>query len=520
MVSYKEVGYFDVASNYKWLLHTWSLSVEWQFYILLPILILFIRKINVISIKKSLLVITIALLCFSLFISNKNPSLSYFFFLSRSWEMLLGGVISQLPTPVISIRQKKIFCWVSIVVLILCSILIDDSMVWPGLETIIPLTATSIILLMNTDNLILSNRVAQKIGLWSYSIYLYHWPLIVMSGIFFFESSMTIKISLLMLSILLGYISYTFVERKGGWLNIRLSRFFTLFISGFVLTSFSLFVFFSSGLPWRVSERVNEISSYSNDFFLPAEKCFVMSGDVSPECKFGPKKNDSDVDLVVIGDSHAYATLSSIIESNKNASIVFIAQSSCPAIPNIIRSSRPDCGKFMDNAFDAIKHKYTKANILVINRFSQYFYGENGSSISKDEFHFDNGCSDMECFFIAMAKAISTIGGDRHVFILEPIPDYPYDVIFVSARDAMINKTVELKEDIHRYKSRSKDINRQLITLSNKYKNITLLDPSAYLCDDRYCYASKNGFPLYRDSNHLNSRGSKLLVGLFKKIWD
>lgn len=223
-----------------------------------------------------------------------------------------------------------------------------------------------------------------------------------------------------------------------------------------------MIVFLLSGIPQRVNDNVTRISNYSNDFFFDAKECFVTDGSTSPECKFGPKKKNEDVDLVVIGDSHAYATLSAVIDSNKNASIVFIAQSSCPAIPKIIRRSRPQCGDFMDNEFKSIRDNYKKAKVLIVNRYSQYFYGESGSEELDSEFSFNDNSSGMKSFFMHLDKEINKLGDNRKVFILMPIPDYPYDVVLMSARKAMLGGEVNIKENINRYKERSDEINKNL----------------------------------------------------------
>lgn len=244
-----------------------------------------------------------------------------------------------------------------------------------------------------------------------------------------------------------------------------------------------------------------------------------MDGPSSPECKFGPDKSNADVDLVVIGDSHAYATLSAILDSNKNKSVVFIAESSCPAIPNIERVSRPQCGEFMKNAFKSAEEKYTNASILIVTRFSQYLHGENGDKKDKVEFLFDKKPAGLSEFSSNFSKAIESLENGRKIFILSPIPDYPYDVVFHMSRNAMFNDNPDVKIDIKNHKDRSDSINKMLSAIAEKNNNIQILNVDNYLCDNAYCYGSKNGQPTYRDSNHLSEGGNKILLPLFEKIW-
>ncbi|MEY1029088.1 acyltransferase family protein [Providencia stuartii] len=520
MIYYREAGYFDAASTYKWLLHTWSLSVEWQFYIVLPIILIFINKFFNKRFKLSLIVLFLLSFLLSLYLSSKNPSLSYFFFGSRAWEMIAGGLAYLYCRESISNKYKNKLIYFCLVVIVASSILITDAISWPGIFTLIPVFATMVIIIVNGDILALNNKLTQKVGLWSYSIYLYHWPVLVASGIFLEKRNTITNLLLVMISIFLGWVSYEVIENKKGVFFKFFSRPSVIFPAAIALTVVCFIILKSSGFPHHVHERVNLISSFSTDSNKSAKQCFVMNGPLSPECKFGPKKPDADVDLVIIGDSHAYATLSAVIDSNRDKSIVFIAESSCPAIPDIERIGRPDCGRFMKNAFESAKEKYTGASILVVTRFSQYLHGENGEAKDKVEFLFDNKTGGFSDFSTNLSKAIESLGSERKIFILSPVPDYPYDVIFYMSRKAMLNDDKDIRIDIKDHKLRSDRINKMLSEISKKNSNVKILNVDGYLCDESYCYGSKDGIPLYRDSNHLSETGNKILTPLFAEMWE
>ncbi|MEX3019848.1 acyltransferase family protein [Kluyvera sp. STS39-E] len=516
---YKESGYFDLSSDYKWLLHTWSLSVEWQFYIIFPLALVAIHKFSSKYCKLIILLFTILSFVFSLYLSKKNLSLSYFLFLSRCWEMLCGGCAFYFKDKFTNCKRKYVIVFLSLMAIISSSVLMDESTTWPGILTLIPVLAASAILMMNTKFILLENKVVQKIGSWSYSIYLYHWPLIVLVGVFYTVIDIEMRMALIFCSIFLGWVSYRCVEDKNSKVYVLVSKalYIIPFYIGVVIISVAFFLM--SGMPGRVNENVNYISSLSKDFYYKAEKCFVLDGANSPECKFGVSKDDEDVDLVVIGDSHAYATLSAVLASNENASVVFIAQSSCPAVPDIVRIGRPHCGSFMRNGFSAIKTKYKNAKVLIVNRFSQYIHGENGDKRIQPQFYFKDSDSNEADFFEHFTRGLLMLGPNKDVYILSPIPDYPYDVVFMSSRYAMVGSPILIKVDISTYRRRSEDIDASLKLMSSNNNKIHILYPSAYLCDNEYCYGSLNGVPIYRDSNHLTNTGNKVLVDLFKKIW-
>ena len=520
-IYYREAGYFDSGSIYKWLLHTWSLSVEWQFYLLLPIILIFINRFLKGKYNVFLSILLIISFVISIYITKTNTSLSYFFFGSRAWEMILGGLAytSKLSLFFKCQSFNKNLQYLFLLTLVISGVYIDDSILWPGFYTIIPVLLTVLVLLLDYDSLFLNNFFVKKIGLWSYSIYLYHWPVLVASYIFFDEINIWVSLCLIPISIILGACSYYFIENKASVFHNQLSNPRIIFIALATMLLLCIIIFKMDGFPKHAPERVNYVSSFSMDNNKLARKCLVMEGDSFPECKFGPDKNDKDVDLVVIGDSHAYATLSAVIESNRKASIVFIAQSSCPALPSINRVGRPDCGKFMSKAFDVVKEKYTNASLLIVNRYSQYFYGEYGNHSNNTEFFLNGKKGTLKGFFNQLQLTLNNFNRSRRIYILSPIPDFPYDVIFRMSRDTMLGKVRDVVLPITNYKSRSDDVIKEINKISNKNKNITILSVDNYLCDNSYCYGSKGGVPLYRDSNHLSETGNKVLVPLFKGMW-
>lgn len=272
MIYYKEAGYFDAASTYKWLLHTWSLSVEWQFYIALPIILFFINKFLGKKFKLSLIILFVLSFLLSLYLSDKNASLSYFFFGSRAWEMIAGGLAYLYSKENVDSKNKNLLIYLCLIIVTFSSILITDQVSWPGMLTLIPVLATGIIIAVNGDVLALNNKIAQKIGLWSYSIYLYHWPVLVVSGIFFESRDVSTNLILVFVSIFLGWISYEVVENKKGLSFKYFSKPMVIFPSAILITLVSFVIFKYSGFPQHVPERVNLISSFSKDSNTGAKK--------------------------------------------------------------------------------------------------------------------------------------------------------------------------------------------------------------------------------------------------------
>jgi peptidoglycan/LPS O-acetylase OafA/YrhL len=211
VIYWQESGYFEAASHEKWLLHTWSLSVEWQFYIIYPLVLVAMRKFMAVNAMKATVLIgtVLGFIC-CVIATYKWPNPSYYLLPTRAWEMMIGGVAYLYPI-VLKGEQKKLLEWSGLALLVGSYFLISKENPWPGYLSIFPvLGAFLIIQAQRNDSFITGNIVSQKIGAWSYSIYLWHWPIVVI----FYYSNVKLEVVGILLSMALGLISYHIIELK------------------------------------------------------------------------------------------------------------------------------------------------------------------------------------------------------------------------------------------------------------------------------------------------------------------
>jgi len=207
-----EAGYFDEASHEKWLLHTWSLSVEWQFYIIYPLILVAMRKfLSIKTMKPILIVATVLGFILCVIASYKWPSASYYLLPTRAWEMMIGGVAYLYPLR-LQENRKKLVEWTGLALVIGSYFLISAENAWPGYLALFPVVGSFLIIqAQRNDSIITSNIVFQKIGAWSYSIYLWHWPFVVI--IYKFSPPEYYTYLGITVSVLLGFLSYKYVEK-------------------------------------------------------------------------------------------------------------------------------------------------------------------------------------------------------------------------------------------------------------------------------------------------------------------
>ena len=154
-------GYFDTAEHTKWLLHTWSLSVEWQFYICFPIIIITLKKyLNFTNLKRAVISLFIASFIFSMYATYKDSKTAYFLLTSRAWEMLFGGLAFLYPWSLKNkLQQISTQCF-GLILIGTSYFLISKDTSWPGYMALIPVLGAYLIIVSNyQNNLLISNPI-------------------------------------------------------------------------------------------------------------------------------------------------------------------------------------------------------------------------------------------------------------------------------------------------------------------------------------------------------------------------
>lgn len=235
IVFWSEAGYFDNAAEYKPLLHLWSLGVEEQFYIFWPLLLLAIG-LKPRSFLTTAIFISVASFLLSLYASEFFSTVAFFSPVTRFWELLVGGTLAwflpdndiaksqdpqrnALAKIIFYLRDSGALSWVGLALIVLGVIFIDESVAFPGYGALMPVIGSALIISGNqkswVNRVILSAKPAVWIGLISYPLYLWHWPLISFGHIMHMGvPDRTYKITAVLVSILLAWITYELIEKK------------------------------------------------------------------------------------------------------------------------------------------------------------------------------------------------------------------------------------------------------------------------------------------------------------------
>lgn len=506
-----ESGYFDRSAETKWFLHTWSLSVEWQFYLVYPVVLLvasrFIRAVRARYIFLAIgLVLSLGLsIVTGLHWSGRANSFGFFMLPTRAWEMIAGGLVAVNPDLLSRLRDRT-RAWLQTLGLagiFLGLALFTQTSPWPAYGAVLPVASTALVLLAQSPRSLLGLKPMQWIGSSSYSIYLWHWPLCVALAYFDLQQPVA-KVGAFVLALGLGWASYRMIEQnshrllkaaslRGGAASIALG--------GAVLIAGCFAVNQSLGFPSRVAgDRAlyEDASKADGDRAFPSGRCGGLSpvtGAVKP-CSVGTPSARGDV--IVLGDSFAemwFARAQALQPQLTDHAVVFVTKNGCPPVHGVERTAPGfNCAAFNKAAFaEALSPRYK--TVVIASMWTSHFR------------------SDQNVVNVDRDTALRRLGEDVHrlraagktVVVVTTSP-YPGEEITERIKVlAFQGRPVDAhwSFDFGKVSALAPGVDSGLRRLNEP--GVTVLDPSAILCADAICPLMENGKPIYSDAGHLRS---------------
>ncbi|MCT7655668.1 acyltransferase [Oceanimonas sp. NS1] len=291
---WREAGYFDSASHEKWLLHTWSLSVEWQFYLLLPLLLLVVWR--CVRGRKAMAMVMVAgfLLSFlaSVWVTGKDPSGAFFLLPTRTWEMLAGGLVFLLGDRLtLSACVSRALQLTGLLFILLSIWVFKPDTLWPGFYALLPVAGTVLVLLAMRQSVWLQYSGIQWLGLSSYSLYLWHWPVYV-ALVYLELADQPMFITLAIgISLLLGGMSYRWVENPTRrWFKANHNPWLApcaIAASLALIAGPALWIHNKAGVPGRMPVAVEQAAAEAGNFNKRRVECHSIGGRTSPGAPTG-----------------------------------------------------------------------------------------------------------------------------------------------------------------------------------------------------------------------------------------
>lgn len=525
---WRQAGYFASSSEYNPLLHTWTLAVEEQFYIGLPVLLILLHRFA--KGRRKLVLTVCALVSFALcvWVQPRSPSITFFLSPFRAWELLLGGLLAVGSVPAIGDRRlREAVALTSLVILLGSFWWIKAGLGFPGWQAAPPVLATAMLIHTGAhgDSLVrrmLSWRPLVFIGLISYSLYLWHWPLLVFvryhAGMARLEQPTAWL--LMVVALVLAVVSYYQVEspfrrrKSAAGKSSRLKLFAGAGVVVACLTAVSLFVRLDDGWQMRFSKETVAYDKVRR-LAIPFVQCswkappHTMSSCVLGD-KFAARR------ILLWGDSYAlaWAPAFDALGKRHGFGIELAWLSECPPLVGISISRIVPCRKFNDAVARRIADPSSVRldAVVLVGHWGAYLprpsriQPMDAAAPARKNSIFAKGLA------LTVDQVLST---DRRLIIIGPTPGAPSDIAYQLAAAKAFDLGMpegKLIADADAYHARFWD----LVGQYESVERMDVINPLPWFEENRrYRYLDDRGNLLFRDAGHLSLDGAAFVESHF-----
>lgn len=524
-----ESGYFTQSAIEKPLLHTWSLSVEEQFYIIFPVFLIACKKNFVINKLKIILAATVLSLTLFIYGSKNYPDATFFLLPFRAWQLLFGAIIA-----IISIKSRKTFLqdsiWNYLGIALIISSVFPPSNIDSFTCSIISTLGTAMLMTKVKDskvNKFLSVKPLVFLGLLSYSLYLWHWPIYVFfKYIYILNDSILQKYILFLISITISYFSWKYIEIPFRILSINYANFKYYFTSSalllFACISAGLLIICNDGMAFRHPQR-DEIENQSSWHWHPLgnnTKYFNLELDENLDRIDIIGSELRDPQIALWGDSFAMAFIPglNIAANYHDSSLYALTRSSNPPLLNFNLMIDGYLNQNLNkNIFKFISDNKNLHTIILACAWSDYrnkLNSYNNPQTNHDKF--------SELLYITISKLLEA---NKKVILIPEIPTLTVDNFTTryyylrSKFPSFFNSDTKLTKKLNDYKLETQSFINLVQSIDSEHLHILDLTHDFTDKTSLHLLLDHEGIPLYRDSGHLSTYGSERLANNFGFIF-
>lgn len=530
---WREAGYFDDTAATKPLLHLWSLGVEEQFYIFWPLLVSFAYR-RRLGFPLLLGGIASASFAVSFVTSVSDPTAAFYSPLSRFWELMIGGSLAWLLLHRPSLvqygpRASNALSAAGLVLIGAAVLFINENDVFPGWRALLPTVGAFLVICAGPrawlNKHVLGTRMAVSIGLISYPLYLWHWPLLSFANIL--EGGLPVPVStrltLALASIVLAALTYRFVEIPIRTKKANRRQTVALCVMLAVLGAAGAVLFARAGVPTRAAADNPGFALYTQNGQMrrvpPPEACHLPDPKAESFCTAYNSAATGKL-MVLWGDSHGGAWLPVLqsIALERNMRLIAFVHVGCPPLLDTRRSDGAQDGRecsqlgLAEPIASAIG-QLKPAVVFYIGRWSLYGNGWTRAGELQKATHFvttdPNGAATLATSRAALAsqfpltvKALAASAPRLVIFQNPPVLEGKLLPRFY-ANPARIEPSAAANLQTEAFE-------RKLVESAASIPNVRIFDPVPRLCPGATCQAVLDGVPMYEDDNHVSAQGSLL----------
>ena len=531
-------GYWDIAARHKPLLHTWSLAVEEQYYLLFPAILWLAGKGGEWLQRAIIAIIFIVSLALSIVVVHSDPTSAFYLLPYRAWELMLGALLAVFGIAAPSNRMlREVLCVVGLALILYAVFAYSPDTVFPGATALAPCVGTALLIYAGQGDTAVSSLLAtapmRGLGLISYSLYLWHWPLLVFARYVQFGDLPAWETAVLIAaSIALAALSWRFVEmpfRNRANFSRR-----AIFIIAAVATVIGFGVGFAidkaHGLPQRYPQDIQKMLKVEGNEAVPAMyRCLTkpqrFDADAT-ECRFG--EQETNISFALWGDSYAemYMPVLAKAAIPRVQGGMLYTHHACPPMLGVASSKSRGCGRFNDHVLQQILSKPNIKLVILTAAWAKsavgtpYGHEDSGDVYLTDATHPARGSTaqDSAVFAEGFERLIQKLAAaKKRIVIIASIPEPGWEVAETLARIRLTHSEMDIRPTLAEFLARQKPVLDAFAAMHARY-GVTVVYPHTILCATGRCELEQGGASLYRDSEHLTYPATALMTPLLDPL--
>lgn len=533
---WRETGYFMPDAELKPLLHTWSLAVEEQFYLVFPLMCLLLWRWRLHVLVSVTAVLAGASFVLTYPMQEHMPAANYYLIPTRAWELGVGAFCAYVTRAARS-GASSLLGLLGLAMILAAVFLFDETVPYPSYYTLMPVLGTALVILFAQAGTLPGRALALQpmvwVGLVSYSAYLWHQPVLAYARLGFLDPPATggmllaIALTFALATLTRRLVEVPFLRRGAGALVGRRTVFAGALAGAVFIVGLAAYSLWGGGAPaGPVLDRINQILAYKTYKNNGPDGCYLTrdqfpADDMLATCAANP---DRAADILLLGDSHSdvlYPDLSRDL-AGRGHNLAFLGVEGCPpALGFERRNPHYRCDAKLSVLLDEVLA--SEIGTVVLHARWAYYGdhrpfenglggtdGEDGALVPVRERRVTGD------IYAAYADFIHRLLADgKRVIVLGPVPEAGWDVPLRMAKMAQLGLTEEapLSIPLGPVVERRKPAVETFGAISDG--RFSVLDPLPIFCDaaKAVCYQeSADREPYYRDPDHLSAAGAKLVA--------
>lgn len=533
---YLKSGYFDPLAETKPLLHTWSLAVEEQYYLFFPLLVLLLwrhARRHLVAVLTGLAVVSFV---FSIWQARAASNAAFYLPFDRIWELLIGALLALgLVPPARHAGVRLLMGFVGLGAMLGSIFLFSPHDVFPGERALLPCLGAALLIYAGQGvpqgaNAWLASRPMVFTGRISYSMYLWHWPVIVvLQYVLFRKLSLAEVLAYLVLVYALAWASWKWIEQP--WRDARRLAFSRRGIFGLtaavtaVGVCFAVGIHATGGLPQRFDAQARQYAAAALDTNPRRASCDAPSAarlQADEVCRIGDEK--APVSFAFIGDSFGDALMPGIEEAARQSGKrgLALTHSGCFPLLDVQQTDNLSCNGVMEATLKLMERHPEVKDVVLVARWTSALMGTRFGQFEQSGWFLRDGQTEaisygenQAVFMRGMLRTLNGLQG-RRITVLAFIPEQRYDIPRALAMHSAFGQphTVPLPRAEH--ERRQLEMRAAFARLKEASPvPFNLIDVGAQLCDPQSCSANRGPTVLYADDNHLSRSGAVALAPLW-----